>query len=170
MTTQPFARSEQFLFSDKYSDYPMYYKGVTPDDYVFREIINKTISRNPLTELFFSRKNVEHVTKLACQLIKLFCHQYEITPEYQNQNEMLTVFRSMYLQVPTDPYNELPDQLCKLNQAVLDWVVPRMICQIQQHLAYSRDQSIQPLTIPRFQNVSITGTKTNKYFASLGGT
>lgn len=165
--TLPFERSEQYLFRDKYSDYYMMEQPDAPNGYIHNEIIDKTINNNPLSELFFSERNVAHVVTLTCQLIALFCDQYQVSPKFQNKNEMLTVFRSMYLQVPTNPYGDLEQELCKLNRAVLDWTVPRMIVNIQQYLGYMRDQSTRLFTIPRPQNVNIEGTKANKFFSSL---
>jgi hypothetical protein len=165
--TMPFSRSEQFLFREKYGDYYMMEQTDAPEDYVHSEVIDKTINSNPLSQLFFSERNVNHVLKLTCRMIRLFCEQYRISPEFQNKNELLTVFRSMYLQVPTNPYGDLEQELCRLNRAVLDWVVPRMIVNIQQYLGYMRDQSTRLFTIPRPQNTNIEGTKANKFFSSM---
>ena len=164
---QPFSRSEQFLFRDKYGDYNLMEQVDAPNGYVYREMIEKTISNNPLTELFFSERNVNHVMRLACRLIRLFCDQYKISPQSQSKAELLTVFRSVYLQTPTDPYGDLEKELCTLNRAVLDWMVPRMIVNIQQYLGYVRDQSTRRMTIPRAQHTGMVGTKTNKFFSSM---
>ena len=166
-TTQPFSRSEQYLFREKYSDYYTMEQIDAPYGYVHREVIKSIISNNPLSELFFSEKNLDHVLKMSCRLVSLFCEQYKISPEFQSRNDMLIIFRSMFLQVPTNPYGDLEQELCRLNRAVLDWVVPRLIVNIQQYLGYMRDHSTRLVTIPRPQNVNIEGTKANKFFSSL---
>jgi len=163
---QPFARSEKFLFRDKFRDHGITECMSTPDDHVFREVLGNTVSSNPLTELFLSQKNLDHVIRLACKLVYVYSNNsYKITPESQNKSELLTVLRSIYFQVQTDPYSpNLEIEVCRLNRAVLDWVVPRMLVNIQSHLGYVRDASTRRLTMPRAQSTSVVGTKTNKFY------
>jgi len=165
--TQEILRSETNLFRDKYGDFGLYDDYRQEDDpacTTYDWAINKTINTNPLMLLFFSRKNVDHVLRLICKLVREFCPQYKISPEAQNKTELLTIFRSMYFSVPSNPLatgSELEEELCRLNRAVLDWVVPRMITNIQTYLGYVRDQSTRRQTIPRAENVSLAGTRTN---------
>ena len=156
-------RSETRLFTSRYGDYQLYEECATGNDnnQAYDDVINRTITTNPLMRLFFSKTNIDHVLRLICKLIREICHGYKITPEAQNKNELLTIFRSMYLQVPTDPYNNLEEGLVKLNRAVIDWAVPRMVVNIQSYLGYIRDASTRRMTIDRPANVSIAGTKTN---------
>ena len=161
--TQELMRSETRLFRDKYGDYPLYHEDDN-DGYQYDNVVNTTIGTNPTMQLFFSHRNVDHVLRLICRLIRQFCPEYKITPESQNKAELLTIFRSMYFQVPTNPYGtpeEQEKQLCRLNRAVLDWTVPRMLVNIQSYLGYVRDQSTRRQTIERPQNVNVAGTRTN---------
>lgn len=164
--TMPFSRSEQYLFKDKYADYKLSAAQKEPNGYIYREAIDKTLNNTPLSDLFFSKKNLDHLIDLACQTVTVASQGlYKISPESQNRTELLTVCRSMYLQLPTNPYAEdLRAELCKLNRAVLDWVVPKMLTNVQQYLGYVRDASHTLITIPRSQNVNVTGTKTDKFY------
>lgn len=164
---QDVIRSNGMLFREKYSDYQMTPETNNTNGHIYDEVITKTIARTPLSDLFFSDKNLKHIIKVACKLIRIFDSRYDIIPESQNKNELLIVCRSIFLQTPMNPYENLEQELCRLNQGVLDWIVPRMLVNIQQSLGYVRDKSSQPITIPRPQNVSIEGTKTNKFFSAL---
>lgn len=162
-------RHNGLLFHDKYQDYQMSEKNILESNTLYQDIISKTIANNPLSHLFFSEKNINHILTLICQLIRIYSDgKYNISEKSQNITELLTVMRSMYLQVPVNYYSDnIKTELCKLNRATIDWVVPRMIVNIQQYLGYMRDQSSSLYTIPRFQNVNITGTKTNKFISSI---
>lgn len=161
-------RSESFLFRDKYRDYILYEedanKSKDDQDVGYDGVINKTIESNPLMRLFFSKENVDHLLKVICRLVEEFSPKYKISPEAQNKNELLTVMRSMYFQVPTNPHGDMKEDLCRLNRGVLDWIVPRTIVNIQSYLGYVRDQSTRRVTIPRAENVSTAGTRTNILF------
>lgn len=167
-TTQELQRSESFLFRDKYEDYGLYadYRETENenDDYNYDNVINKTINTNPLMQLFFSRQNIEHLLKVICRLVEEFCPKYKITPKAQNKTELLTVMRSMYFQIPTNPNGDLKEELGRLNRGVVDWIVPQTIVNIQSYLGYVRDQSTRRITIPRPENVSNAGTRTNVMF------
>jgi len=157
-------RSEAKLFGTKYGDYQLfddYYQCDTSDNYAYDQIVNREIAPNPLMKLFFSKRNVDHVIKLICKLVCQFCPQYKLTPEAQNKNELLAVFTTLYQEVPTNPYGDLEEELCRLNRAALDFMVPRTIVNIQSYLGYVRDHSTRRTTIPRPENVSLAGTRTN---------
>lgn len=162
-------RHNGLLFRDKYQDYQISETNILETNKIYQDIISKTIANNNLSRVFFSEKNVNHLISLICKLIKIYSNgSYNISEKSQNVTELLIVMRSMYLQIPVDYYSsDVKTELCKLNRATIDWLVPRMIVNIQQYLGYMRDQSSSLYTIPRFQNVNITGTKTNKFISSI---
>lgn len=162
-------RHNGLLFRDKYQDYQISEKNMLESNTLYQDIISKTISNNDLSRVFFSEKNINHIITLICNLIRIYSNgNYNISEKSQNVTELLIVMRSMYLQVPVDYYsNDIKTELCKLNRATIDWLVPRMIVNIQQYLGYMRDQSSSLYTIPRSQNVNIAGTKTNKFISSI---
>ena len=75
--------------------------------------------------------------------------------------------RSIYITTPINPFSNLAGvrrDLCTLNKNVLDWVVPRVLVNIQQHLGFVRDQSNTLHTINQPEWMSSAGTRTNHGF------
>jgi hypothetical protein len=159
-------RHSNFLFSEHYKDYNLIDQQQVPDDYVYWDLIKTFQERNPMIDFFFSKKNLDHLQKLTATMVN---HQsggrYQIGR--QSDGELLTVMRSIYIKTPTNPYSygdDFKKDICTLNKNVLDWVVPRILVNVQQYLGYVRDQSnnAQPMQRPEF--MSSTGNRINKGF------
>lgn len=85
----------------------------------------------------------------------------------QSDPELLTVMRSIYIKTPTNPYSTGHDfkrDICTLNKNVLDWVVPRLLVNIQQYLGYVRDQGNNIRPIDRPECMSGAGMRINRGF------
>jgi hypothetical protein len=161
-----YQRHADFLFREHYGDYRIIDEQPVPDNYIYWDIIKTIQERNPLMDFYFSKKNLDHVQRLAIQMVD---HQsggqYKITR--QNDSELLTVMRSIYITTPTDPFaigHEFKGEICKLNKNVLDWVVPKLLVNIQQYLGYVRDQgsNTYPPAQPEF--MSSAGQRINRGF------
>lgn len=159
-------RHSNFLFSEHYKDYNMIDQQSVPQDYIYWDIIKTFQERNPLIDIFFSKKNLNHLQMLIIKMIRFESGgMYVISP--QNENELLTVMKSIYHTTPTNPYGKISDlkrDICTLNKNVLDWVVPRIIVNIQQYLGYVRDQGHNALPLERPEFMSSAGTRTNRGF------
>jgi hypothetical protein len=159
-------RHSNFLFSEHYKDYKLIDQQEVPDDYIYWDVIKTFQERNPLMNVFFSKKNLEHLQKLIIKMVNFQSNKlYQISR--QNDSELLVVMRSIYIKTPTNPYatdHNFKRDLCTLNKNVLDWVVPRILVNIQQYLGYVRDQSsnIRPDRRPEF--MSSAGNRINRGF------
>lgn len=159
-------RHSNFLFSEHYKDYKLIDQQEVPDNYIYWDIIKTFQERNPLMDFFFSKKNLDHLQNLTIQMIKFQSGGlYNISR--QSDAELLVVMRSIYIKTPTNPYSNGHDfkrDICTLNKNVLDWVVPKIIVNIQQYLGYVRDQgnNYRPLARPEF--MSDTGNRINRGF------
>jgi hypothetical protein len=90
---------------------------------------------------------------------------YEISR--QSDSELLVVMRSIYIKTPTNPYSTGSDfkrDICTLNKNVLDWIVPRVLVNVQQYLGYVRDQGNNLRPIERPEYMSGTGMRINRGF------
>lgn len=160
------ARHSNFLFREHYGDYQLIDQLNVPSDYVYLDIIKTFQERNPLIDFFFSKRNLDHLQQLLIQMVKFQSQgQYQISR--QSDPELLIVMRSIYISTPNNPYatgQAFREEICKLNKNVLDWVVPRLLINIQQYLGYVRDQgnNIYPLVRPEF--MSSAGMRVNKGF------
>ena len=159
-------RHANFLFSEHYKDYKLIDQQEVPKDYIYWDIIKTFQERNPLMDFFFSKKNLDHIQQLIIKMI-----EYQSDGAYrisrQSDQELLTVMRSIYIKTPTNPYADskaFKADICTLNKNVLDWVVPHILVNIQQHLGYIRDQAnpILPIQHPEF--MSGTGNRINRGF------
>lgn len=149
---------------------------LTPDDksvsgsntrFLFRNLYGET----PLTFAFFSGKNIQNIQ----DLIKFTVHRetgYVI--DNQSVNELMIIMRSIFLEYSLHPKlidEKMSDQekseliikykneVARLNQIVINAIVPKIISQIQQYLDYLRDASQQPYQMDKPKNESITGQK-----------
>lgn len=161
-----YQRHCNFLFKEHYNDYKIVDEGKVPDDYIYLDLIKTLQERNPLMDFFFSKKNLDHLNRLSMKMVEhQSSGQYKISP--QNEMELLTIMRSIYIQTPTNPFTDgvnFKEEICKLNKNVLDWVVPHLLVNIQQYLGYVRDQgnNTQPLAQPQF--MSSAGLRTTRGF------
>ena len=169
--TNPISEYEQqrhanFLFTDHYGDFRLIDQQQVPDDYVYWDIIKTIQERNPIMDVFFSKKNLDHIQALLIQMVSYQSDGlYQISR--QNDSELLTVMRSIYITTPINPFSNLVNfrrDICTLNKNVLDWVVPRVLVNVQQHLGYVRDQTTGLRTMDRPEFMSSAGMRTNHGF------
>lgn len=159
-------RHSNFLFNEHYKDYNLIDQQKVPDDYIYWDIIKTFQERNPMMDFFFSKKNLDHLQNLLRQMVEYQSNgKYKISR--QSDNELLVVMRSIYIKTPTNPYSNGENfkmDICTLNKNVLDWVVPRILVNIQQHLGYIRDegQNLRPFERPEF--MSNAGNRINRGF------
>jgi hypothetical protein len=159
-------RHSNFLFSEHYKDYKLIDQKEVPDDYIYWDIIKTFQERNPLMDFFFSKKNLDHLQNLVIKMIEFQSNGlYKISR--QSDAELLVVMRSIYIKTPTNPYADaeaFKRDICTLNKNVLDWVVPKIIVKIQQHLGYNRDQGNNYRPIDRPEWMSGAGNRVNRGF------
>lgn len=159
-------RHSNFLFGEHYKDYNLIDQREVPNNYTYWDILKTFQERNPLMDFFFSKKNIDHIQNLIIKMVDFQSSgSYHISK--QSESELLIVMRSIYIKTPTNPYGTGADfktDICTLNKNVLDWVVPRILVNIQQYLGYIRDQSnnIRPIERPEF--MSNTGNRVNRGF------
>jgi len=163
------------LFTERYPDFPLYdekrknmnvYSTDTNDTY--RDILKTIQERSPLSDLFFSKLNINHIKYLICKLVYTRSNNlYKIDPESQSDNEILTIMRAYYLQNAKHISTGIEEQVGELNLKVLLDIVPRVISKIQQELSYQRDHGSMPLPLEVPKCVSNAGTKSNRSVTDL---
>ena len=105
------------------------------------------IEQNTVNKLFFSGENIQRIQK------KIKVAVYEKSggkfkmDEDQDESDLIIVMRAVYF----DRCKNLPDnpvrQVKKLNQQVVDYLLPDMLTNIRQYYGYIRDIS-SPLVPP----------------------
>lgn len=148
---------------------------LTPDDEKLSgsntRFLFKNLKETPLTFLFFSDQNIKNIQNL----IKLNVHKklgYII--DDQSVNELMIVMRSIYLEYSAHPplidenmsneerqilFKKYTNEVDRLNQIVVQDILPKLVSQIQQYLDYLRDASQQPYHMDKPVNESVKGQK-----------
>ena len=167
-------RSETQLFSETFKDHQL--TDVADGDYstYYRTILKNIQERTPVSDLYFSQLNINHMKALLCHLLaKYFKEKHNkvinLTPQNQSAIELLHVMRSIYLQDcrnPVEMYSKNPAvkqqainiEVARMNNEVITDLIPRMYSSIMMNLSYQRDQGNRPVPIAHPQNLSTVGT------------
>lgn len=136
-----------------------------------RHLFKNLFGETPLTFLFFSEQNVNNLQDVIRYLI------YKETKrviDKQNNNDLLIIMRSIFLEYHRHPLLfdentpqeqidklliEYTAEVSRLNELVINDVVPRCLTGLQQYLDYLHDASTQPIPIERPKDTSVTGKK-----------
>lgn len=136
-----------------------------------RHLFKNLWGETPLTFLFFSRTNIENIQ----DLIKMVIHKNTgYIVDNQSLNELMIVMRSIFLQYAAHPKlfdvkmsdTELKElrikytnEVARLNDIVINAIVPNVVSQMQQYIDYLRDASTQPYQSTTPQNSSVAGQR-----------
>lgn len=137
---------------------------VSNTKYLFRGLYGETL----LTFLFFSDKNVRNIQNLIRFVIY---KQTEYTVDDQSINELLIIMRSIFLEYSAHPklieenmspqekiilMQKYTKEVERLNDIVVNAVVPKVVSQMIQYINYLKDASrpAEQLERPKSDNVS----------------
>jgi hypothetical protein len=149
---------------------------LTPDDkslsgsntrHMFKNLYGETL----LTFLFFSSDNVKNLQHLIRLLVFKSTQQYI---DNQSNIDLLIIMRSIFLAYSQHPklidegmppeikqklLKEYTNEISRLNELVLDDVVPRVVSGMQSTLDYLVDASRGLQFMPQPESTSVAGTK-----------
>lgn len=123
-----------------------------------------------LTNLYFSKNNIQNIQNL----IKFIVHrETKYIIDNQSETELIIVMRSVYLEYVNHPniitqnmnksekeilYKLYTKEIARLNEIVINLIVPKIISQVQQYLDYLRDSNVNyQIELPKSN--SITGER-----------
>lgn len=161
------SRHHNKIFTQHYKDYKLIQEDPTKcyND-IANDIVKNIQETNPLAQAFFSRDNINHLQSLIIQIIYRRSRGQWIISR-QNDNELVVVMRSLYLQKAQHIENDVVGEVADLNKQVLLDVVPKISSKIEQYLGYQRDRSATYDPFTRGELASNAGTKITKGFSSL---
>ena len=132
--------------------------------YMFKNLYGETL----LTSMFFSERNVHNIQNI----IRYVVHR-ETGQNIDNQSatELLVVMRSIFLEYSSHPplitdnmsegtksklLQQYTQEVSRLNNIVVNAIVPKIVSQLTQYLDYLRDISKQPdqIEVPKSESVS----------------
>jgi hypothetical protein len=148
------------------------YKYETPylkekDNTIRKTVVKGIYDRTLLSEVYFSPKNIQKVqNKLRYTIWKMSNKQFVI--DEQNEDELIIVMRSIFLQYSRNLPTNISEQIEELNNIVVDEISPDVLSQTKQYLRYLEDRNEPYRIMDRPQNVSSAGTKTLEIHTALG--
>ncbi len=93
----------------------------------------------PLGLMFFSELNMNRIQKTIRQSFK---DKTGISIDYQNQRDVLTLMRMVYINNSIDPWSQsLDQQLQSMNDAVIKTAIGQIGTGVNQYISYIRDIS-----------------------------
>lgn len=135
--------------------------------HLFRNLYGETL----LTYLFFSEKNINNIQ----DVIKYLVHEEtKFVVDKQSYNELLIVMRSIFLEYSAHPkliettmsveeknalYKKYTNEVKRLNEIVINTIVPKVVSQMIQYMGYLKDISQQPQYMERPSSNSIKGER-----------
>lgn len=133
----------------------------TRNDTFAEEATQGQLQRTCLSDLFFSPTNIDVLQDGI---------RYKVWKEMdgkrvigrQSDTELKVVMRSIFLQYARHQSNDVVGQVRELNGRVLAWVVPEVLSNLKQHLAYRHDASTLPMPMERPSLMTSKGTRTTE--------
>ena len=121
-------------------------------------IISRTYQQSCVSGLFFSIENIDIIQKgLKNKVYSISNGKYVIGR--QSETELKIIMRSIYYQYGKNNSENVVEQVRDLNKLVLEWSVPQIITNIQQHNSYIQDISTMPMPLERAQLTTQKGTR-----------
>jgi hypothetical protein len=118
-----------------------------------------TLNRSPLSELFFSRYNMERIqSQLRYRVFVASGGKYMIGK--QDNTELEVIMRAIILQYGKWLPNQLAEQVNELDRLVVEFAWPKILSEVEQYIGYIKNLEYLPNPIALPRNVSSKGTRT----------
>jgi hypothetical protein len=123
--------------------------------------ISQSLTNTPLSLKFFSKDNINSIQSGIINGVYIRSDDNYVI-QNQNEQELLIIMRSHYLQYGKNLPNNINYQINELNNMVIAWSVDNIINNIQQYISYKKTCSTLPMPLERAQLPSQKGTKSNE--------
>lgn len=145
------------LKNDNYKMYGLFSENTSYKN-AGEEALKTILSKNEVSDLFFSRKNLDFLHDAIRYLVyEKSCKKHII--DKQSETELVIIMRSIYLQYTQSKPYSVAQQVKELNTQVLNYCVPRILQEINQYIYYRNDISTLPVPMDRGTFMSTKGTK-----------
>jgi len=113
--------------------------------------------QTPLNTLYFSEFNVNLIQKAIRSEFKK--KSGGISIDYQNQDDLLTIMRAVFVNNSSDPYGDVKKQVQQMNGVVIETAIGQINTGVAQYMGYLKDidSPVQPMANP--VNTSTYGDK-----------
>ena len=109
-----------------------------PPDYVYCTF--RDIEATPVMRSFFSKANLDYLQEeIIKQIYQKSCGNFKISR--QDDDQLLIIMRSMYLQYTRNLPFDIDGQVADLNKQVLLYAIPNVMTRVQGYIGYYKDQA-----------------------------
>lgn len=114
----------------------------------YREALNGVYEESELSNLYFSKENIQIVQNGIRAGIYEKTNKEHIIPP-QNIDNIKIIMRNIYIQY-AENQNNITSEIERLNQLVLGYIIPQVHSSLISYLKYIKDQStlVIPLELP----------------------
>ncbi len=120
--------------------------------------ISYNITNTSLSVNFFSKENINKIQNLIKRGVYYKSNKQHIIAD-QNEQELVIIMRSIYLQYGKNLPTNINDQINELNNMIVEWAIDNIISNIEQYISYKKTCSTLPMPIEHAQLTSTAGTK-----------
>jgi hypothetical protein len=113
-------------------------------------------TNTPLGNMFFSDFNLGQIQNT---IRKTFRDKTGISIDNQNQRDVLTLMRMVFINNSIDQYSNLPEQVQLMNSIVVKTAVGQISTGVSQYIGYIKDISNPLLPEPRPITTSLYGQR-----------
>lgn len=144
---------------------------ISPNGKIYNAGMGLMHEKTLLSDTFFSDYNVKNIQDL---LTKLVYNEIQIVIDRQPVDSLIQVMSHIFLEenihpklfkdnMPVVDYNNLKqeytDEIIRLNELTIRYLIPKVITNVQWQMDYLRDIYASPPTIDRPIDTSISGTR-----------
>ena len=108
----------------------------------------------PLNAAFFQQGNLERIQMM---LRKQFKDETGLSIDRQNPRDVLTFMRYVYINNAMNPYGNIEAQIARMNQQVVDKMLPQVRDGVSAYIMYISDASTSYVPNPLPRNTSLAG-------------
>ena len=144
-----------FKPGEQFQQYEMFsgQQNVESNEVANDRLITNTLNSNPLSKIYFNPNNIANIQSgIINKVHQVSDGQYSIGR--QNEQQLLIIMRSIYLQFGKNREHDIQNQINELNTMVIEECTRIIIPNIQQQQGYIDDISSGIKITPWPQNVS----------------
>jgi len=108
----------------------------------------------PLNAAFFQQANLE---RIQAMLRKQFRDETGLSIDRQNPRDVMTFMRYVYINNAMNPYGNIDAQMARMNQQVVDRMMPQVRDGVSAYILYVRDASTNYVPNPLPKNTTLAG-------------
>jgi hypothetical protein len=110
----------------------------------------------PLNAAFFQQANLE---RIQAMLRKQFKDETGLSIDRQNPRDVMTFMRYVYINNAMNPYGNIESQMTRMNQQVVDKMLPQVREGVSSYILYVRDASTNYVPNPLPKNTTLAGDR-----------